>query len=36
MIDRSNYTTAEGALNGDEAVAFGNGGSHYLPMGMLW
>lgn len=23
MIDRSNYTTAEGALNGDEAVAFG-------------
>ena len=23
MIDRSNYTTAEGALNGDEAIAFG-------------
>ena len=24
LIDRSSYTTAEGALNGEEAVAFGN------------
>ena len=23
MIDRTSYTTAEGALNGDEALAFG-------------